>query len=211
MDLESQKQIYIKQIFEPMEFMGFETRNKYAIYDSNKQQMGYAAEQQKNFLGSVMRQVLKHWRSFDVYVFDTSRKKILHLSHPFRFFFRRFEVKTINGEELGYVVRKFSYLRRKFDICNKQGKCLMQIRPSLFQIWTYPVLKNLKPVAKINKKFGKIFNEIFTDKDSFQLEFISKSLSSNEKTLLLSAVLLIDLIYFENNKSSLTSIIPDIN
>ncbi|HEY6104671.1 MAG TPA: phospholipid scramblase-related protein, partial [Anaeromyxobacteraceae bacterium] len=86
--------VLVQQRREPWEWMtGFETRNKYALADERGAPLAFAAEQQKGFGGFLLRQLLGHWRSFEIHVFDPSRRLALRVLHPFRFFFQRLVVE----------------------------------------------------------------------------------------------------------------------
>ena len=57
-NLAARNRIFIKQIHELGEWLGFETRNKYGVFDADGAPIGFAAEQQKGILGFFMRQYL---------------------------------------------------------------------------------------------------------------------------------------------------------
>ena len=64
-------------------------------------------------------------------------------------------------------------------------------------------MKNNRQVATIKKHMGKILTEVFTDKDTFQVDFNDPRITNDEKALLLATALMIDLQHFENNKANL--------
>src|SRR5690349_2955307 len=90
--LSGHQKLMVKQVHELGEWIGFETRNKYSIFDENQKQIGFAAEQQKGILGFILRQYLGHWRKFDVHFFNMSRELFMVGHHPFRWFFERIEL-----------------------------------------------------------------------------------------------------------------------
>lgn len=92
MDLTKHTQLFVQQVHELGEWLGFETRNKYAIFDAQKIRLGYAAEQGKGALGFLFRQYLGHWRTFEVHFFNEQRELVFVAHHPFRWFFSRIEV-----------------------------------------------------------------------------------------------------------------------
>ncbi len=108
MKLIQHNKVLIHQSFEGIELIGFETRNKYKIFDENLEQIGYAAEQQKGWLGFFLRQFLGHWRTFSLHFFDMNRQTILISHHPFRFFFQRLEVTDSSGNFIGALQQRFS-------------------------------------------------------------------------------------------------------
>src|SRR5690606_11379541 len=183
-DLSSSK-IFIKQRFEMAELIGFETRNKYEIRDSNNEVIGFAAEQQKGLFAFLMRQTLGHWRTFEIHIMNLQRMRSLLCKHPFRFFFQRFEVYTNEGKYLGAAQQRFSIFSKRFDIQDERGAVLFEMSSPIYRIWTFPVKKGNFEYARISKKWAGTATEIFTDKDSFLVEFKSANLSLDHKYLIL--------------------------
>ena len=72
----------------------------------------------KGFLGMIFRQILGHWRKFDIHFFGPDRQPYMIAHHPFRFFFQRLEVTTPDGKFLGAVQQRFAIFRKRFDIEN---------------------------------------------------------------------------------------------
>jgi uncharacterized protein YxjI len=203
--LKNQNQIVIRQRRELIEMLGFESRNKYEIYDEQGQIIGFCAEQQKGFLGVLLRQFLGHWRAFDLHFFDNQRQEVFIVKHPFRFFFQRLEVYSAQGEFLGALQQRFAILRKKFDVESARGHVIMNMESGLLQFWTFPFLKNNSEVAVVRKKWSGFLKEAFLDADNFQIEFSRSDLTELERSLILAAGIFIDLQYFEakGNSSSL--------
>lgn len=198
LNLVAHKVLTIVQRREWAEFVGFETRNKYEIQDAEGRPLGFAAEQQKGLFGFLLRQFLGHWRSFDLHIFDLQRKSLFVAHHPFRWIFQRLELEDSGGRFIGALQQRFAILSKKFDVQDSRGKVLMEVRSPLWRIWTFPFVKNGKDAANVSKKWSGIFNEAFTDKDRFRVEFTIPTLTETERSLVLAAAIFIDLQYFEN-------------
>ena len=188
--------LIVQQRFELGEMFGLETRNKYAIEAEGGQPIGYAAEQQKSMLGFFLRQVLGHWREFEVLFFDDRREPVLKAIHPFRVFFQRLEVKDAAGRRLGAIQQRFSLLSKRFDVENSTGRVILEVRSPLWRLWTFVFMRGGVEAARIEKKWGGLLAEGFTDKDRFRIQFGRVSLE--ERQLLLAGAIFIDLQYFEN-------------
>lgn len=191
------QKLFVKQVFEPAEIIGFESRNKYRICNEFGQEIAYAAEQQRGFLGFVWRQLLGHWRSFDIHFFDPNRREILFAHHPFRWFFQRLEVEDATGRSLGVIERRFSLLSKRLHVRNPQGLTLMEVNSPIWRIWTFPLTRQGRELARISKKWTGFGFELFTDKDTFLVEYGSPTLTDDERALILVATVYIDLMYFE--------------
>lgn len=185
------------------ELFGFETRNKYAIELENGEPIGFAAEQGKGAWGIILRQLLGHWRPFFIQVFDQQKNPAYVAEHPFRFFFQRLEVKrAIDGKRIGTIQQRFGIIHKKFDILDERGKLIMHMHAPIWKLWTFPILKGDYEVALILKKWSGVLKEVFTDTDSFTIEFKSKQLTLAEKEMILLATLFIDIIFFEGKASN---------
>ena len=198
--LTQEDSLVIKQRREMIEFLGFETRNKYDVCTKNGQVIGYAAEQQKGILGVLLRQIFGHWRSFDINLYGMDRALQFVAHHPFRFYFQRLEVQNDTGREIGHLEREFAIFTKKFKMLDATGNEVCQMRSGFFKIWTFPFTRNGKEVARISKKWGGALTEIFLDSDTFLLEFLDPSLTADERAVLVSAAVFVDLLYFENNQ-----------
>ncbi|HEY8280492.1 MAG TPA: phospholipid scramblase-related protein [Bdellovibrionota bacterium] len=199
--LPSRPKLYVKQVFELAELVGFETRNKYRITDEAGRDIGFAAEQQKGLLGLLMRQFLGHWRSFHLHFFDHNRQPVMVAEHPFRWFFQRLEVREAGGRALGMVEREFGILTKKFNVQDAQGRILLRVSSPLWRFWTFPFMAGERERARVSKKWTGLGAEMFTDKDNFLVDFMDTTLNQDERALVLAAAVYIDMLYFERKGS----------
>jgi uncharacterized protein YxjI len=188
--------LIVRQRFELAEMFSIETRNKYAIEGEGGEAIGFAAEQQKGVAGFLLRQVLGHWREFEIQFFDLQRQPVLSAIHPFRIFFQRLEVKDAQGRRLGAIQQRFSLLSKRFDVENSTGRAILEVRSPLWRLWTFVFMRGSVEAARIEKKWAGLLSEGFTDKDNFRIQFGRVSLE--ERQLLLAAAIFIDLQYFED-------------
>lgn len=189
--------IRVGQRHELGEWLGFETRNKYAIETEQGAPIGFAAEQQKGWLSFFIRQLVGHWRTFEIQFFDQHRQPVLRAVHPFRWFFQRLEVFLEDGTKVGAIQQRFSILTKSFDVEDATGQTLLTVRSGLFRIWTFVFKRGDQELARVEKKWSGILSEAFTDRDQFRVKFSSPALADEERLLLLAASVFIDLQYFE--------------
>ncbi len=188
--------VVIRQKKELAEFFGFETRNKYEILDQNGNLLFYCAEMQKGLLGFILRQILGHWRKFEIHFFDSQKNVIWRAVHPFRFIFQRLDIFLKGSEALGSVEWTWGLFRKRYALHDHQTRKVMKIESGFLSFWTFPITHNGQEVAKIQKKWSGLLKEVFLDADNFLVEF-SPGLSEREKMLILSSAILVDLTYFE--------------
>ena len=201
-DVLKHDRIKLQQIRELAEWIGFETRNKYQLTDKNGEPIAYAAEQQKGFLGFLLRQFLGHWRSFEIHLFNLKREKALTLKHPFRWFFQRLEVCDDSGRTIGALQQRFAIFTKSFDVEDTRGKVRFQVRSPIWRVWTFTFTKHGRDVAEVQKRWSGLFSEMFTDRDNFVLSLHGDHLDSEDRLLILAAALFVDLQYFERKASN---------
>jgi uncharacterized protein YxjI len=206
--INSSKQLFVQQRFEMAEVFGFESRNKYAIAATDGTQVGFAAEQQKGFLGFFARQALGHWRTFEIHFFDMARQLVLRAVHPFRLLFQRLEVFDAGGTAVGAIQQRFAIFSKRFDVEDARGRVLLTVSSPFWRIWTFPFMRADRKVAVIEKKWSGVGIEIFTDKDNFRIGFDDPALSPAERQLILAGAIFVDLQYFEAKANSRSSLLP---
>lgn len=189
--------LFVKQVFEISEIIGFETRNKYRICDETGRDLFYAAEQQKGLFGFLFRQFLGHWRTFEIHFFSMDRKEVLIAVHPFRWFFQKLEVRTPQGKNIGAIERRFSILSKRFEVQNSQGQVTLEVSSPIWRIWSFPFKRQGRELAKVSKKWSGFGSEILTDRDNFLVEYSDPSLNLDDRTLVMVAAVYIDLLFFE--------------
>jgi len=199
------KLLHVQQVHEGWELIGIESRNKYKILDERSNPIAFAAEQSTGLTGTILRQVLGHWRSFNVTIFDQSKKPVYKMNFPFRWFFKTLYVSDTEGNEIGHLQQKFAIFRKKFDVHDVNGNVVAKINSSFFRFWTFEFFHNNRSLGKIQKKWSGALSEIFTDKDNFVVSY-KPALSQEIKVLMLATCIMVDIIYFENNKTDVTDL-----
>ena len=201
-DLKDKRLLHVQQVFEGLELLGFETRNKYKILDENQRPYAYAAEEKTGFGGAILRHIFGHWRSFKVIIFNDQREPIYELQFPFRWFFKTLYVTDTKGRRLGHLQQRFAIFRKKFDVFDAYGKEIAKINSSWFRFWTFEFESHGRKLGTVQKKWSGAIGEFFTDKDNFVVSYADPNLASDTKAVMLATCIMVDIIYFENNKGS---------
>jgi hypothetical protein len=194
-------QLVIKQIRELTEiFLGFETRNKYAIFDDTGAPCGTLVERGSG-VGHFLRRIFfRSHRPFEIDIFNSAGQPSLALSRPFFFFFSDIAVTRSTGEFLGSAHRRFGFINKRYDLRDAQGNTFATVRSSLFKIWTFAIRDvNDQEVARISKKWTGVLKEVFTDADNFLVEFGTASWSPSQRAVILATSISVDFDFFENN------------
>jgi uncharacterized protein YxjI len=180
--------------------LGFEAKNRFEIRDESGGRIGRAAEEAQGFGAWFLRNFLGHCRRASIHLYDRMGERVGRGEKPFRFFFHRMDVYD-GDEHIGAVERRWSFFHRRFTVENAAGERVMEIVSPLFRIWTFRLLFGDREVGAIRKKWGGVLREMFTDADTFGVEFDS-SLPIEVRKILLVATFLIDFTCFENNQGS---------
>lgn len=197
--LQNASSLVVVQRRELGELIGFETRNKYEIMTESRQPVGFAAEQSKGALAFLARQMVGHWRTYDLVIFDAQRQQRLVAHHPFRWFFQRLEVAEAGGigRRIGAIQQRWAWFSKRFDVEDAQGDVVLTVSSPFWRIWTFAFMRGDREVARIEKKWSGVLREAFTDADTFRVSYQPGPVSIVERLLLLGAALFIDLQYFE--------------
>lgn len=173
---------------------GFETKNRYVVFDEQGNMLYDAQEESGSFL---LRMFLKALRPFSIVLSPPNQTPAFLVERPFRFYFHKIEVKTAEGKLLGTVEREFSWLVRVFRVSDAQGREFCRLHGPLFHPWTFEIRQHDREVGKITKKWSGLLKEGFSDADNFAA-VLPPGMPPEQKGVLLGAVFLIDFVYFEN-------------
>ena len=173
---------------------GFETKNKYVVFDQSGSQLYLAAEEQGSTLA---RWLLKALRPFTIAVLSEDGQVILRIVRPFRFYFHRANVLDAQGRMLGTIQRRFSILRRIYSVLDASGEEVFQLFGPILHPWTFEIKAGGEEFGKITKKWSGLMKESFTDADNFGVTFPA-DWDVRAKAIFLGAVFLIDFVHFEN-------------
>jgi uncharacterized protein YxjI len=191
---------FIKQVKEWAEILvGVETKNKYEIYNNQKQKLGFAAELGKGLWSLMVRNILRSHRPIELNIWNNQQEIVFSIKRPFFWFFSELTISDAQGEVIGIAHRRFSLINKKYDLVDNRGRLVASIKSPFWRLWRFPVLTPQgQDWGLITKKWGGALKEIFTDTDSFKIDFPT-SASSEEKALILGTAFTIDLDFFEDN------------
>ena len=175
--------------------VGFDSANKYSLHAPNGQKLAQSAET-GGVGGFFLRQIFRNSRAANVKVFGMNGAEIAEMRKPFRFIFAEIAA-TIGGQEIGRA-KRLSWFGRDYGI-SVMGVPTFTISSSLLQ-WRdfrFNVMKSGVHVATIMKRYEGALKMMFTQADTFTIEFHDSSLSLEERFTLLGTTYLIDFDCFE--------------
>jgi uncharacterized protein YxjI len=204
-DLKENKMFFVQQKKELAEIvLSFETANRYIIMTPSQQLVGFIAERSEGFLTVIKRLLLKSHRGFEVEVTDSAGGRAFHLRRGFFFFFSDLFVYGEMSQLIGSIHRRFGLLTKKYDLKDSMGRVFATIKSPVWRLWTFPIAdpRGLIRGAEITKKWGGVLKEVFTDTDTYCVNFGENELSVEQKAIILAAAISIDFDFFENNQGN---------
>lgn len=201
--LMSSRKLHVQQVLEGFEVaLGFETRNKYRIFDENMKPLAYAAEDNNGWFGHLGRVMLKHWRTFTINIYSHERELMYKAKFPFRWFFKTLILEERHGKTIGRLEQRFAFFYKKFDVFDPYGVLIAEIKSPIFKMWTFEFKDHGKKLGTVQKKWSGALTELFTDKDNFIVSYAQPDLTFETKAMMLATCLMVDIVYFENNQGS---------
>ena len=180
--------------------LSFEMKNAYDVYDDGEMPVLRVREEGSGFLSLLKRLFLGPVRPFTATVADLGTEApVLSLRRPFRFFLHRLEVTAPDGQPIGTIQRRWSWLRRIYVIEDATGQVIADIFGPILRPWTFEIRVNGEVRGTIVKKWSGLLKEAFTDADNFGIDIAGLD-EARLKALAFCATVLIDVVHFERKK-----------
>ena len=185
----------VRQEVEQVEaFTGFETANRYAVLTPEGSHLMYAYEDS----GAMSRQFMGSHRPLSIHVVDSGGGQVMSASRSFFWFRSHLYVNDAGGMSIGSLHRRFAFISRRFSLTDESGIQIAQIKGSIFRPHTFIVEDGSgRETGRITKEWSGMGREVFTDADSFRVQFADPERSQSFRLLLLASAFAIDLEYFE--------------
>lgn len=179
--------------------VSFEMKNQYDVFDQTQQPVLRVREEGSGFLSLLKRLFLGPARPFTASVTDPAQARVwLRLDRPFRFVFHRLEVHGADGRLLGAIQKKWSWVRRIYQVESAQGQVVAELFGPILKPWTFEVRVRGEMRGAIRKRWSGWGKEMFTDADNFGIELAN--LAPELKVLAFAATVLVDVVHFERAK-----------
>lgn len=182
---------------------GWQNAREFDITDSVGRSRGTAIEQRRGVLADAGRTFLSGFLSIQFAVYTYSSQQLaLTLTRPFFFLFSTMTVTGSGNELLGTVKRKFSLLRKRYELRDARDRVFATIESPLLHPWTYRVFDNAAVQrAEISKKWAGLSEEWVTGAQKFRLDFMNTRWTSQQRAVILAAALSIDFDSFEAQRT----------
>ena len=197
--LAAAEQLSIKQQVERLEaWTGIEGANAYVVKDGLGNVVFQVAEESGSVGDFLIRNFLKAQRPFTMRIQTPHGETALVLERPFRWFFGEVQIMDAMGRSLGSVQRQFSLFNAIYHLTGTDPTEKYEIFGPMWRPWTFKIRQGGSQCGLISKSWSGLGREMFTDADSFGIEF-PPGVSPELKAAFLGAVFLIDFAHFEDN------------
>lgn len=205
-------QLLVKQHVEMLEaFTGWESKNKYRIFNSLGQDVFYAKEEND----CCTRMCCGPGRPFEMDIVDNLGREVIHLVRPLRCqgccfpcCLQELEIQSPVGHPVAYLEQQWTFCTPKFLVKDERGEAVLAIEGPTCVCeccsdidFSITSLVNNSEIGKITKQWSGFGREMFTDSDNFGVNF-PIDLDVKIKAALLGATFLIDFMYFEKNSNN---------
>ena len=196
--------LFIRQRKEWTEIMiEWETRNQYAVLDESENEVATVVEKSGGLSAMFVRGFLRSHRPLEIGVLGRGGEMLFRFTRSFFFLFSDLEVVDSVDRVVGSVKRRFGILHRKYDLYDETGTVFATISGAIWRIWTFPVRSSRGAgEAVISKKWGGGLREVFTDADTFMVDFGDGNWTEAQRRVIFAAAISIDFDFFENNQGS---------
>ena len=195
-DLTLCDELIVQQRVEMLEAItSFETRNKYAILTPDGEQVCFAYEES----GGFSRVFLNTHRALEIHVVENDGRPVMTADRAFFWFRPQMNVRDGAGRPIGTLNRQWGFFNRKITLTDSARRNVGLIRgrviprPFTFFIDDPQGVE----VGRITKEWSGLGREMFTDADTFRVEFGHTERSQEMRLMLLAAAIAIDLDFFE--------------
>ena len=198
-DLTRHQELVVRQIVERLEaFTGIETENRYGVLTPEGEELLYAYEES----GFLARFLLKSHRPLTINVVDNNHQHVLAARRGFFWINSHLYMHDSSDQIIGSLHRQFKVIGRRFILLDGSGNQIAEIRgqgifrPNTFRIYDMQD----QEIARITKQWGGVMREMFTDADTFLVEYYNQGLDQTMRTLILASAFSIDLDFFESSE-----------
>ncbi|KAF8329793.1 Scramblase-domain-containing protein [Cantharellus anzutake] len=183
--LQNDTLVVVRQLEMLNVFIGFEQANRYAILDPAGNHVGYMAEEERGFLGTFSRQILRTHRPFRAVIMDSSGSPVLWIHRPFSWINSRIyaQRKTAGPNALskdgdlmvlGEAQQEWHAWRRRYNLFTGHDNNFVQFARinAPFLSWEF-YLQDADGwnIASISRRFAGWGREIFTDTGQYFVTF----------------------------------------
>ncbi|KAH9814330.1 Scramblase-domain-containing protein [Melampsora americana] len=162
-------------------FVGFEQANRYRILNPAGETVGFLAEENSGFTGTLLRQIAGTHRAFQASVLAVDGTELLRIRRPFSFINSRISIECPHRQKvIGEAQQEFHIWRRKYGLFTTSSDHIgeetvfeqfAKIDAGLFSWEFFAQDANEKLMGSVSRNFAGFGREIFTDTGQYVIRF----------------------------------------
>jgi uncharacterized protein YxjI len=173
--------------------------NTYLLQSDQGDEIGKVIENVPTWAKIARLIISKSILPFELNIQDDSERIIAKVSRDFTFWFSKVKVQDESGKLIGTIRHKFKLLGVKFDIIDEDNN-LVAIIEGNWTAWNFVIKDtNGMEIGRIDKKWAGAVKEFFTSADRYKVEINPSVAEDENKILILSISIAIDMILKESN------------
>lgn len=166
---------------------------EFDIVDPVGRQLG-SITQQSGLLGSG-------WPQFAAFAYPTQQ---LAMQWDRWMSFSNAIVKGHHGETIGAVRRRWTLIRRRYELSDAAGRVFAVVVSTLMKRWVFPILDaSGQQCGEISKPYAGYTQEMVTEARKFKVDFMNHPWSVAQRALIVVAAVCIDFDVFERRRESI--------
>ena len=176
----------------------FELTRKYRVFDNDFKEIGIAAYE-RDYEDHGFKNLFGLFSPIKATIFNNFKLPEYFLEFDKKFLLTNVLVLDTMMNPIGCIQERYLLFGKKFNLLNKNGEIVGQINCPLFRRWTFDIYKDSYQISLIQKKWGGVLRETFTDADNFEIKFLDPSMTLESRALIIAACLMIDSFYFKKS------------
>lgn len=181
--------------------IGWESKNQYEVCDETGRVTVYVGETGDGW-GSALKRNFWPFYKARLECMTLGGSVALALERPWSFIFAKANIEAWDGRLMGTIQQRFTFFGRRLELRSPGGAVIATAEGPLFKPWTFNIVQRGVEVAVVRKRWSGLLQEVFTDADTFTLEFKPECTDARLRQMILALALLVDLTYFDNRKDS---------
>ncbi|EGG05122.1 uncharacterized protein MELLADRAFT_116882 [Melampsora larici-populina 98AG31] len=162
-------------------FVGFEQANRYRILNPAGETVGFLAEENSGFTGTLLRQIAGTHRAFQASILAVDGTELLRIRRPFSFINSRISIECPHRQKvIGEAQQEFHIWRRKYGLFTTSSDKIgeetafeqfAKIDAGLLSWEFFAQDADGKLMGSVSRNFAGFGREIFTDTGQYVIRF----------------------------------------
>lgn len=176
----------------------FKIANQYELLDESDKQIGFVQEMIPGWAKALRLFLNKSMLPFELDVMDESNKVIAKIKRGFTLFMSKVQVLDAEGKLLGTFQGKWKLMGTRFEIQDATGAKVGTIEGD-WKGWDFKIQDATGvQIGSVNKKWAGALKEMFSTADKYKVEINPEVAEDNNKVLMVSVAIAVDMILKNN-------------